>query len=235
MAKYGPIGFYPQTNFCDYPPAYTYILGLNSIICGLFPAAGPGFSRFIFRLFPSLCDIFSCIVLDRFIRKRDQNIPEAEETLSLLLLAFHPVSILNSAAWGQMDSVLSFLLLLVALWVAEGKWQYALPVYTLSVLVKPQALMLGFLGLASAVQVWIREKDARRKLIRGAIASAVVILVILFPSASGRIHSGSSISMPVLWAPILTQRSTPQIITICAAETGAESRMRPPWPVPWDS
>ena len=181
MAKYGPIGFYPQTNFCDYPPAYTYILGLNSIICGLFPAAGPGFSRFIFRLFPSLCDIFSCIVLDRFIRKRDQNIPEAEETLSLLLLAFHPVSILNSAAWGQMDSVLSFLLLLVALWVAEGKWQYALPVYTLSVLVKPQALMLGFLGLASAVQVWIREKYARRNLIRGAIASAVVILVIVVP------------------------------------------------------
>ena len=181
MAQYGPLEFYPKTNFCDYPPAYTYILGISSLICRLFPEAGAGFERFIFRLFPSFCDILTCILLDRFVRKWNPRIPTLTRTVSLLLLSFHPVTILNSAAWGQMDSVLALLLLMVALWASERKWHLALPSYTLAVLVKPQALMLGFLGLASLVLVWIKSREERRSILQGVAGSVAVIAVIVIP------------------------------------------------------
>jgi Gpi18-like mannosyltransferase len=65
--------------------------------------------------------------------------------LLILLLAFNPVTILNSAAWGQMDSVLCLLLLLVAVYAMKGQWILSIAFYVTAVLIKPQALMLGFL------------------------------------------------------------------------------------------
>ena len=163
MASHGPAGFYPETNFCDYPPAYTYILGLNALISRLF-SDSPGLVRVVYRFCPSLCDILSCLVLDRFLSRRSPSVRQYLRRF-LLLLAFHPVTVLNSAAWGQMDSALALLLLLVAVWAIDEKWEFCLPCYMLAVLVKPQALMLGFLGLA--IFAVGPETEIRRKILIG--------------------------------------------------------------------
>lgn len=181
MATYGPAGFYPETNFCDYPPAYTYILGLNSLICRLIPGISDEMRRVVFRFFPSLCDILCCLVLDRFLQRRESGLSVKARVTGLLLLAFHPVLILNSAAWGQMDSALALLILLVAVYAIEGKWEICLPAYMLAVLVKPQALMLGFLGLAAIALVWVREKDARKRIMKGIGWAAAVLAVVVIP------------------------------------------------------
>lgn len=181
MASAGPMNFYPATSFCDYPPAYTYILGLNALICRAVPEISEGMTRVVFRFFPSLCDILACFVLDGFIARREPGISGRLRRGALLLLAFHPVSVLNSAAWGQMDSVLALLLLLVAVWAMEGKWQISLPCYMLAVLVKPQALMLGFLGLVAVLFAWFREKESRQRILTGMALAAAVLLVIVVP------------------------------------------------------
>ena len=181
MARVGPAGFYPETNFCDYPPAYTYVLGLNSLLCNLIPGIDAGMQRVIFRFIPSLCDLFCCLVLNRFIQKNIPSISAFKRHTGLLILAFHPVLIMNSAAWGQMDSVLALLILLVALWAIENKWELSLPCYMLAVLVKPQALMLGFLGLAAIVFTWLRNQSSRRSILRGIVYAFVVLLIVVIP------------------------------------------------------
>ena len=181
MAKAGPAGFYPESNFCDYPPAYTYILGLNSLICQAIPDISEGMKRVVFRFFPALCDILSCIVLESFLRRHETGLNTKQRITGLLILAFHPVLIINSAAWGQMDSVLALLLLLVAIWAIEGKWALCLPCYMLAVLVKPQALMLGFLGLAAIILTWLRCSGARKKILFGLLCSAGLFLAIVVP------------------------------------------------------
>ena len=179
MNDFGPREFYQQASFCDYPPLYTYILSLNSIIARGSAASVP-WTRVIYRFVPSLCDILSCYFLYRYAREK---MPDQIHRLCaiLILFALNPAVILNSAAWGQIDSVLCLLLMMVALYAVKGKWQVALPVYAVSVLVKPQALMLGILGLLYIVITWIRQKESRKPIVIGVLAAAASMAAIIMP------------------------------------------------------
>ena len=59
MASAGPARFYQATNFCDYPPLYTYILALNSILTDSL-GGGETTARIVYRFVPCLCDIAGC-------------------------------------------------------------------------------------------------------------------------------------------------------------------------------
>lgn len=178
MASFGPTQFYQATNFCDYPPLYTYILGLNSILSSQL-GNSENISRIVFRLIPSLCDIVACWMIYRMALKKNVNAHIAFAFLALM--AFNPATILNSAAWGQMDSVLCLLLLMVALYAMEGKWIISLPVYMLSVLVKPQALMLGPLGLVYIIITFLKTPEKRRSILYGTGLSLLVLLIGIIP------------------------------------------------------
>lgn len=184
MRENGPVMFYQSSGFCDYPPAYTWILGLNSLLSNalknIFGSVSPEvIDRIVFRAIPSLADIAIVIVFRRIATRHGCG---AKTTLVMSgLLAFFPAFILNSACWGQMDSVLCLLLLLVAMTAAERKWVYCLPLYILSVLVKPQALMLGPLGLAALIMEWIQHPESRKPLLKGIGFALAVLLVIVVP------------------------------------------------------
>ena len=193
MANSGPTQFYLQTSFCDYPPLYMYILGLNSWLAGIL-GANAGWTRVIFRFIPSLCDVAGCWVLLQYLKyknsqfgfSRAQGTPEHDGYnrylfLLIVLLAFNPVTVLNSAAWGQMDSVLCLLLLLVAVFAAEGKWIPAIAIYVTAVLVKPQALMLGFLGLAFMVIAVIRERTVLKKILTATGIGIILMAAYILP------------------------------------------------------
>ena len=184
MRLNGPLQFYQSTGFCDYPPAYTYILALNSATSGLlkeiFKTISPDvIDRIVFRFIPSLADIAICYVIRN--RMNRQGYSGRMSCTVASLLAFFPVSILNSACWGQMDSVLCLLLLMVAVWATEQKWQLCLPLYMLAVLVKPQALMLGPLGLTVMIIEWIRNKESRKQLLLGVIWAILVLTAVVVP------------------------------------------------------
>ena len=179
MAAHGPLDFYRVTGFCDYPPLYTYILGLNSWISTQ-TGASSAWTNVIFRLIPNLCDLALCWLLFAYMRRQH---PEHSRFFIVLfaLLAFNPLLILNSAAWGQMDSVLCLMMVLVVLCTVKNKWTAALPIYALSVLVKPQALMLGFLGLAAIIFTWIRQKETRKSILAGILISIAVLIAGILP------------------------------------------------------
>lgn len=140
VREYGTNEFYTKAGFCDYPPAY--ILLLRGV--ALFGEA----TSFTVKLPAIAADLFIAgMVYYACMRRKDKKL----SAILALLYLMNPVSILTGAAWGQCDSVLTAALLLSVLLLLERRWYAALPVYTLSVLLKPQALMFGPLGAVALV------------------------------------------------------------------------------------
>lgn len=176
LLTYGPANFYQTTSFCDYPPAYVYVMGFNALLTKLFSFVP---SDVVYKLIPMACDLVAAGLVYRLARRKQMM--EKHARMLFLLMAFNPAILLNSAAWGQVDSVLSLLLVLVAYFAISEQWTLVMPVYMLSVLVKPQALMMGFLGVAAIVMALIKDKNCWKDMLRGVGAALVVALIVVIP------------------------------------------------------
>ena len=179
MAEAGPMQFYQVTNFCDYPPLYTYVLAFNSEISRLL-GASPMLQRVIFRFVPCVCDLAGCFIVYRILVREHETSGYAPYFF-LIAALFNPATMLNSAAWGQMDSVLCLLLLAVSVLAVKGKWKAALPLYVAAVLVKPQALMLGPLGLIFILITYITHKTSRKQILYGILFGLLVLAAGVIP------------------------------------------------------
>ena len=93
----------------------------------------------------------------------------------------------TGAAWGQADAVLTLMIVLTVLYALKGQWKIALPVYVVSILVKPQALMFGPLGLTTFIlhilKSW-KDKNQRKAVLTDAaiglgIALAAFLAIII--------------------------------------------------------
>ena len=177
MASDGPANFYRPERFCDYTPGYLYVLGMNGLVSRLFSSRWA--QVLVYKTVPMLCDMIMAGLVYRLGREEKLNRNQAG--LAGLLVAFNPAIIINSAAWCQMDSVLALGLMLVAWLAIRRRWTLALPVYVVCILVKPQALMLGFLGLAAIVMAWIRFREDRQAIWKGVLWSVIAAAVIVLP------------------------------------------------------
>ncbi len=176
MASVGPASFY-QSNWCDYTPGYVYVMGLNGLIANaLRSLVSPAF---VHKLIPILCDVVCAYLIYRLAV--EERSTKYQAGLLALVFAFNPATFLNSAAWCQIDSVLCFGLMLVAYFAMRRKWMVVLPLYVLCILVKPQALMLGFLGLAALVMEWLRDRSSHKQMMIGAGISLALALAIVLP------------------------------------------------------
>jgi len=186
MASVGPTLFY-QSNWCDYTPGFIYVMGLNGLLSKLF--SGVVTAAFVHKIVPMACDVIAACLIYRMATEHEFSRRQAG--ILSLLVAFNPAAIINSAAWCQIDSVLCVGLMMVAYFAVKRKWVVVLPVYVLCILVKPQALMLGFLGLTALTLEWLRNppevkgkllsSKPRRDMLIGVIISAVLALVIILP------------------------------------------------------
>lgn len=182
MAQVGPGRFYDTVSFCDYPPGYMYVLWLNGLLFNLFGVAGTGSdANLILRFVPLLCDLATVSLLFHALKEK----PRAALSVAALY-ALSPAVLLDGAAWGQIDSVLALGLLATVLLAGKGRWRFALPVYALTALVKPQALMIAPVGLAALVVWIIQNKNQWREALVGLIASVLTAAIVLLPFAWGR-------------------------------------------------
>ncbi len=182
MVNNGPWKFY-QSTWCDYTPGYIYTLGLNGWLAKLLQ--GVVSAAFVHKLVPMACDLVGAWLIFKLACENDYSIRQS--ALLAILFAFNPATIINSAAWCQIDSVLCLLLMLVAYFAIHRKWSAVLPLYVVAILVKPQALMLGFLGLAAIFMEDIeasKEQSNRKRFWKemgiglgiSALAAAIIIL-----------------------------------------------------------
>lgn len=176
----GPANFYVSGGFVDYPPGYLYVLWLNSAVADWFGPLSQGMVQLNIKFVPILADLAAALILFRVGKKK---LPAQAAAAMAVLYAFNPAVVINSAAWGQVDSVLALGLLLVAIFTLERRWDKVLPTYMLCVLIKPQALMLGPLGLAAVIMDFAqkKEKQSFRQLGFGLLWSLLVAVVIVVP------------------------------------------------------
>lgn len=144
MAEYGPAKFYNKAGFCDYPPGYMNVLW----IVGSIGKAAGGITELMVKMPSILSDMLLCLVLYLEGKKRTDH---RNALLLSAFWAFNPVSFAAGACWGQSDSLMTLLLLLSVLFIFKNQWKMALPVYVAAVLVKPQALMFGPMGVAALI------------------------------------------------------------------------------------
>ncbi|MDD3411512.1 MAG: hypothetical protein PHY12_11965, partial [Eubacteriales bacterium] len=180
MASGGPVNFYDESVFCDYPPGYMLMLWPVGLLLRAVGYGENGVSWLIVKLLPILADMITAIVLFAFAKKR---LPEKAAAFVGLLFAFSPAVLVNGAAWGQADTVLSLLILLTVIYAMDRRWRVALPLFIAAVLVKPQALLFAPLGgvwlilsLARDRQRGAQVKDMLIGLGIGALCAAAIIV-----------------------------------------------------------
>ena len=217
MAQYGPRQFYLLEGHRDYPPGYMLLLWPLGLLGKL---SDGGTSELMVKLPSVFFDLCIVFLLYRVARKSGARSKSA--LLLSLLYALNPLSILVGAAWGQVDSLPSLLLMLSVLFIMRRRWRYALPVYVLAVLMKPQALMVGPLGLFALIMqfLWEKNKDNLGKMLRdlltGIVAGLLLASAVVLPFMNEQTTGpGCSNYMARPWVTTIMPRSTRPICTIC--------------------
>ena len=177
MYHVGPADFYITEQHSDYPPGYMLALWPIGLVGS---ALGTGATELMIKLPAIIADIAAIVLIYHYVSEQFNR----KTALWLAAMyAFNPLVYVTGAAWGQVDSIPTALIMLVILLIYKGKWGAALPVYTLSVLMKPQALMFGPLGLAAFVLYLLRGEDKQRwkQALAGIGISLALALAVILP------------------------------------------------------
>lgn len=181
MVLEGADTFYTSGAFTDYPPGYMYLCGALAWICRALgiPNGSDGMAL-LFKLPSTIADLAGAYLLYR-IAKRQGAGERCALTLAALL-AFCPALMFVSGAWGQIDSLLALLLLLVIWLLQSDRRILAGAIYGVAILIKPQALMLGpIFAVAFIADIFYAGGNRLRRLIETILAvfAAVAALFVL--------------------------------------------------------
>ncbi|MBR2861218.1 MAG: discoidin domain-containing protein [Clostridia bacterium] len=151
MASAGPADFYSEGYFCDYPPLYMFVLGFISLITGSLNLT-EGIGLMILKSPAIICDIISAVLIIKITKKYvGENVAAALGVLYALL----PTAIINSALWGQVDSILVVFMLLAFYLIEKDKMGVSIIVFAIGLLFKPQAVLFGPIMLFAVAREFI--------------------------------------------------------------------------------
>ncbi|MFO0753902.1 MAG: phospholipid carrier-dependent glycosyltransferase [Thermodesulfovibrionales bacterium] len=176
----GLFHLYASGTFVDYPPGYLYVLyGIGKLRELLSLDFNSGAFLVLLKLPALIADLLSSLLLFSSARNRMGDRAALGIALAYLL---NPAVILNSAVWGQIDSVLALLIVVCLSLVVRKQVQWAVVVFVCAVLVKPQALIISPVLIAAL----IRERSVNTSL-RAALygLAAFVLLVLPFSLQQG--------------------------------------------------
>jgi len=173
--KYGVAGVHANT-WCDYPPGYFYILKVVGLIYKVFYSTlqqGTYLLQLLIKLPAILADLGTATLIF-FLIKEKYKFKIAY--LAMLAYAFNPAIFINSAWWGQVDSVMLFILFLSVFFLLEKKIKWSYVLLAIACLVKSQALI--FVPLILYI-TW-RQKGLKA-VIRGISYAAITVFILLLP------------------------------------------------------
>ena len=139
VSSVAPWHFYDSV-WCDYPPGYLYILAPAGLLKNLFPLVQGRIFNVLLKLPACTCDILGGIFIYKAVKKHES------EALALKIAAlyiFCPAIIINSAVWGQIDSVFT-LFIILSLYELNGERYLKSALFLgISLSVKIQTLMFA--------------------------------------------------------------------------------------------
>jgi len=183
----GPNDFYAEGYFANYTPGYMYVLWLIAVVKhAFFASAGLGTYYFLHRLPALICDLAIGVVIFRLMERivarggyQDTTAdadawPVFPGAIAALWL-FNPAVILNSAVWGQVDSVSALGMLLTIVFLLDRRSEAAMATYAVTVLIKPHAIVIApVAGLA--LLLWFPRAQIIRSLAIGVVVGVVLLL-----------------------------------------------------------
>ncbi len=172
-ASKGLANFYSPDVFADYPPGYIYVLYLIGKIQMLFSIGVDSKAMLLLIKLPAIAADIICTFLIYKIARKKTGFKVA---LALsAVYALNPAVIVNSASWGQVDGFFTLFILLMVYYTFEEKLLAASLVFTLAVLVKPQALIFAPL----LIFAFIQKKNLKLLLYSGGCSILLFIIMIL--------------------------------------------------------
>lgn len=182
MHTVGASGFYSSEIFTDYPPGYMYVLGFIGWLRSAWDIPYYSVLHLVLLKLPAvICDLVCGWLLYHEASKKYSR------SRGLFLCGaylFHPVILLNSAVWGQVDSVFTLTLVLMCLALVKGRLPFAYLSFCMGVLLKPQMLIFSPVLLAGVLdQVLLKEFGLRRLLknMLWAMLSLAALLCLCLP------------------------------------------------------
>ncbi|MCL2574502.1 MAG: phospholipid carrier-dependent glycosyltransferase [Defluviitaleaceae bacterium] len=148
LANDGFASFYGSDVFTDYPPGYMYILMITGSIT---QSLGLDFASVTHNMLIKLPAMLFDIATIAFIYKIAMNFGKSDNAnsnrnsaaIAALIYALNPAIILNSAVWGQVDSIHTFLLVVSVYFIGQRKMLPSVLLFTISILVKPQSFIFA--------------------------------------------------------------------------------------------
>ncbi len=158
IAKLGPAHTYQHGYFLDYPPGYLYALWVAGVFAGITHASGD-FLRTIVESPAIIADFFLAFAVFAYMRRGARP---AIAYVALLMVALNPALLFDTVVWGQSDSVLTFTMWLSLIAILADQYEVAWAMAAISVLVKPQGLMLlpmlaWWTMLETPITTWVRS------------------------------------------------------------------------------
>jgi len=155
MVQQGFANFYNYSNNCDYPPAYLYVLWAIGTIYQFFD---PTFSHtdglllmVLIKLPPVFADIGSALLIAQIL-KPHTTVSNAHKLG--ILYAFNPLMLFVSGVWGQVDGVMTFLMLLAFYLIQQNYVIRSGLLIAVMIIIKPQGIFFAPFLLFSQ---WFRQ------------------------------------------------------------------------------
>ncbi len=177
----GPGDFYSHEVFTDYPPGYMYLLWPVGALLHLLQVPYASGLRLLLLKLPAICcDLLTGGLLYREGRSR---LHSAAGLILASAYLYNPAIFLNSAIWGQVDSVFTLALVILCLCLVHNRLPGAYLAFCAGVLLKPQMLIFTPVLLAGIVdQVFLRDfhpKKLLRSFLQGMGAFLLFLLLCL--------------------------------------------------------
>ena len=165
--------FYNDGGFFDYPPGSIYLFAVIGHIRNLLNInIDSGAGLILLKMPAILADLATALLIFLFARKK------VKETTALglsILYLFNPCVFINSAVWGQIDSIAALLVFMVLIFIVDDKLIIAAALFAVAVMIKWQS---GFLVLALFFAL-LRKKDWKTWLFSALSGLGTLVLIVL--------------------------------------------------------
>jgi Gpi18-like mannosyltransferase len=122
-----------------YPPVYLYVLGVIGNLIRFFQVNSSSVLLILLKLPAIIADMVTGYLLYRFAKK---SLSLSMSLFIVWLSIFNPVTIFNSALWGQVDSFLTLFIMIGLLLIDAGRLPWASALFVLALLTKPQGVFV---------------------------------------------------------------------------------------------
>ncbi|MEZ4357601.1 MAG: glycosyltransferase 87 family protein [Eubacteriales bacterium] len=173
----GPAKLYTSGLFIDYPPGYVYVLYVIGFIKNVFSI---DYTSGLYGVLIRLPAIIADVTIVYFVYKIAKKNNSLKIAASLGILALlNPAFYINGAVWGQVDAVFTLALVFTFYLLTQKKMAFAAIFYGVSILIKPQALLIGPVFALPYLKD-IFSKQTYKKGLKTAAVSVVASLATIF-------------------------------------------------------